>query len=74
MSNSLDPDQDRHSVGPDLGLNSLQRLSTVEQMTKISASKERVKLLSLADNQCKQFGTSSVGPCVEILAPVCIFE
>ena len=27
MSNSLDPDQDRHSVGPDLGPNCLQRLS-----------------------------------------------
>ena len=28
MSNSLDPDQARHFVGPDLGPNSLQRLST----------------------------------------------
>ena len=27
MSNGLDPDQDRHSVGPDLGPNCLQRLS-----------------------------------------------
>ena len=27
MSNSLDPDQDRHYVGPDLGPNCLQRLS-----------------------------------------------
>ena len=26
-SNSLDSDQDRHSVGPDLGPNCLQRLS-----------------------------------------------
>ena len=26
MSNSLDPDQDRHFVGPDLGPNCLQRL------------------------------------------------
>ena len=26
-SNGLDPDQDQHSVGPDLGLNCLQRLS-----------------------------------------------
>ena len=25
--NGLDPDQDRHSVGPDLGPNCLQRLS-----------------------------------------------
>ena len=28
VSNSSDPDQDRHSVGPDLGPNCLQRLST----------------------------------------------
>ena len=28
MSNSLDPDQDRRSVGPDLGPNCLNRLST----------------------------------------------
>ena len=27
VSNSLDPDQDRHYVGPDLGPNCLQRLS-----------------------------------------------
>ena len=27
VSNGLDPDQDRHSVGPDLGPNCLQRLS-----------------------------------------------
>ena len=27
VSNGLDPDQNRHSVGPDLGLNCLQRLS-----------------------------------------------
>ena len=27
MSISLDPDQDRHSVGPDLGPNCFQRLS-----------------------------------------------
>ena len=28
MSNNLDPDQDRHSVGPDLGPNCLQWLSS----------------------------------------------
>ena len=27
VSNGLDPDQDRHFVGPDLGPNCLQRLS-----------------------------------------------
>ena len=31
MSNSLDPDQDRHSVGPDLNPNCLQRLSADEK-------------------------------------------
>ena len=35
VSTSLDPDQDRHSVSPDLGPNSLQRLSA-------AASKEGV--------------------------------
>ena len=44
MSNSLDPDQDRHSVDPDLG-------QTVwdgyQQTTKVAASKERV-----ADIKC----------------------
>ena len=28
VSNGMDPDQDRHFVGPDLGPNCLQRLST----------------------------------------------
>ena len=27
VSNGLDPDQDRHNVGPDLGPNCLQKLS-----------------------------------------------
>ena len=30
-SNGLDPDQDRNSVGPDLGTNCFQRLSTVDK-------------------------------------------
>ena len=30
VSNSLDPDQARHFVGPDLGPNCLQRLSAVD--------------------------------------------
>ena len=32
MSNSLDPDQARHFVGPDLGPNCLQRLSTDDKV------------------------------------------
>ena len=30
VTNSLDPDQDLHSVGPDLGPNCLQRLSAAK--------------------------------------------
>ena len=37
VSNGLDPDQDRHSVVPDLGPNCLQRY---QQMTKVATSKE----------------------------------
>ena len=37
--NSLDPDQDGHFVGPDLGPNYLQRLSPDD---KVTASEERV--------------------------------
>ena len=41
MSISLDPDQDPCSVGPNLGTNCLQ---WYQQTTKVSASKEIVKL------------------------------
>ena len=40
MSNTLDPDQDRRSVGPDLGPNRLQRLSADDQ---VAACKESVE-------------------------------
>ena len=40
MSNSLDPDQARRFVGPDLGPNCLQKC---QQMTKVATSWERVK-------------------------------
>ena len=39
MSNGFDPDQDRHSVGPDLGPNVCKGY---QQTTKIAASTERV--------------------------------
>ena len=38
VSNSLDPDQDQHNVGPDLGPNCFY-----QKMTEVSTSKERVK-------------------------------
>ena len=34
MSNSLDPDQDRQNVGPDLGPNCLQRLSDDKKLPR----------------------------------------
>ena len=44
MSNSLDPDQARHFVGPDLGPNCLQSLSaddTGKQRVKVDVVSER---------------------------------
>ena len=40
VPNGLDPDQDRSSIGPDLGSNCMQRLPAT---TKVAASKKRVK-------------------------------
>ena len=37
MSNSLDPDQARHFVRPDLGSNCLQRLSAGKELILLSA-------------------------------------
>ena len=36
MSNNLDPDQDRHSVGPDLDPNCLQRLSADDKKSQLA--------------------------------------
>ena len=41
VSNDLDPDQDRRSVGSGLGPNCLQR-SSAAQTTKVAESKEKV--------------------------------
>ena len=38
VSNSLDPSQDQHYVGPDFGSNCLQRLSAEEKKTLLSDS------------------------------------
>ena len=55
MSNGLGPDQDQHSVGPDLGPNCMQRLSAA---VKSHDSNERFKLL-LFVAYCKYW----TGPC-----------
>ena len=44
LSNSLNPDQDRHSVGPDLSPNCLQRLSGDNKSSRLQA-----KILILVD-------------------------
>ena len=43
VSNGLDPDQDRHSVSPDLSPNCLQ--NCYQQMTIVVASKEIVRVM-----------------------------
>ena len=66
MSNDLDPDQDRRSVGPDLGPNCLQKLSAD---CKITSSKERqygVYKASKKKNRCLFEAVS--------LADYCLFD
>ena len=46
VSNSLDPDQDRRSVGPDLGPNLLQRLSA--EFTVVRVTKDLFVLVNFA--------------------------
>ena len=55
MSNSLDPDQARHSVGPDLGPNCLQKISTD------NTSRQRVKVSSVYSDQMISEGTCFSG-------------
>ena len=43
MSNSLDPDQARRFVGPDLGQNCLPRLSVDTELTNNNISKSLVE-------------------------------
>ena len=40
VSNGLDPDQDRHSVGPDLGPNCFQRLSADDKICRYRVKSE----------------------------------
>ena len=53
MSNDLDPDQDRHSVGPDLGTNCLQILK-LSADDKVAASKDMLT------------GVSHIGICLPV--------
>ena len=51
MSNSLDPDQARHFVGPDLGLNCLRMFST----DYTSRHRVEVGVVFGKVNQCNNF-------------------
>ena len=53
MSNSLDPDQARQNVGPDLGPNCLQKLSADFQNQLFQ------KIISGTYSDVKQFGSRS---------------
>ena len=48
VSNSLDPDQDRRAVGPDLGTKCLQRLSADDKESPL-ARKELRAMLNLVN-------------------------
>ena len=48
MPNSLDPDQDPHSVGPDLGKNCLQRLSADNTIKELRAEQLYLIVMNVA--------------------------
>ena len=47
VTNSLDPDQDRHSVGPDLGPNFLQGLSAGDESRRQQGTSQGINLFSI---------------------------
>ena len=53
VSNYLDPDQDRRSVGPDLGTNCLQKLSTDDTKKRVN-DLTHIKNISIIHNSTSQ--------------------
>ena len=51
VSKSLDPGQDRHYVGPDLGPNCLQRLSTDDKSRRSNFSSDLAPIFSICLGQ-----------------------
>ena len=51
MSNDLDPDQDRRSVGPDMGSNRLQMLHVItrRQNSPLGMESLQIKIYAIAD-------------------------
>ena len=73
MSNRLDPDQDRHSVGSDLGPNCLHRLLANEKvnrrlvMKRILSQKRKFKGISLLKRQSRLQQTTNFATSFPIL-------
>ena len=61
MSNSFDPDQDRRSVGPDLGSNCLQRLPLARK--ELIDGEIRKMLPKTFFHRLNKFFPSSIGSC-----------
>ena len=58
MSNSLDPDQARHFVGPDLGPNCLQRLSADDKLPLAGIELNTEQLLDTTWLKSSSFGSN----------------
>ena len=55
VSNGLDSDQDRHIVGPDLGLNRLQRLSADNKLMLADKELKGLYCIFICDGPCRKF-------------------
>ena len=71
VSNSLDPDQARCSVGPDLATYCLQRSSSGDKRCHLKLFACELRLLLSSDNLCKQFVPRS-GTTFSDLDPNCL--
>ena len=61
LSNSLDPDQDRQNVGPDLGPNCLQRLSADDRSPILQGKSYRKENLYHYPTELKYIRFSKTG-------------
>ena len=67
VSNCLDPDQDRHSVGPDLGPNCLQRLTADEK--KLPLARKRLFGMRWVVSYFHAYGGQDEKTCLKSLQP-----
>ena len=55
MSNNLDPDQDRHFVGSDLGTNCLERLSADDRVTATTDEHVKIEIRKSVKSKIMQY-------------------